>query len=708
MTKTGFISIRSKILFVLIAMLVSAVGLYLYLASRIFLEDKKLLVYELNQTNVRTLGQEVETDFKRIIDQLEVAAALHRQNAETGADVLSKLVSDDEGFLRIALVDQTADQTLGPNGAPTMQTTVLGTWPKSLELVGKDAAYLDRLRQAIPIPFEKVLKEGVWVRNATLPAGNGDENPAIFTLATRVNDHEIAYGDLKLDSILPSFARNGLAQTYLMDSEGFALADSNPQKVASPTDLKNDPLMASAAQSKLRSELKSYRDGEIEYLGSFFRLDIGHLVVASKIQADEAFAAAQVLWKKSLLYGLIVITAAFMIALFLSHSLTTPIRRMVEATRRIASGDFNVVLPVKTGDELAYLSASFNSMNANLKSSREQIEEYSRDLEKKVAERTVQLEEQNVAIKEAQEALIRTTRLASVGEVAGRAAHEVLNPLTSILTRIEKLQTQLRTEEREDLSLFGEIISAWQKALSEGGQSALLQELSTPSQAKPGKTLLEEDLENLSALAADFGKRQSHRQEDLDFLVKESQRITKIVNGMRQLTRVSGARRVIPAHSALQDAIATMKDVLSKHHITVETRFSEAQPMVQVDPDELLQVMSNLMRNSMQAFQSSAEAAKKITVLTQVISADAGRTLQIRFADNGPGIPPEHQAQIFEPTFTTKSIEEGTGLGLAICRRFLRSYDGEITLERSAPGETVFLIELPEVSERQQASEGTA
>jgi len=697
MTKTGFISIRSKILFVLIAMLVSAVGLYLYLASRIFLEDKKLLVYELNQTNVRTLGQEVETDFKRIIDQLEVAAALHRQNTENGSEVLSKLVSDDEGFLRIALVDQTVDQA--------MQTTVLGSWPKSLELVGKDVSYLDRLRKVVPIPFEKVLKEGVWVRNATLPAENGDENPAIFTLATRVNDHEIAYADLKLDSILPSFARNGLAQTYLMDSEGFALADSNPQKVASPTDLKSDPLMASAAQSKLRSELKSYRDGDIEYLGSFFRLDLGHLVVASKIQADEAFAAAQVLWKKSLLYGLIVITAAFMIALFLSHSLTTPIRRMVEATRRIASGDFNVVLPVKTGDELAYLSASFNSMNANLKSSREQIEEYSRDLEKKVAERTVQLEEQNVAIKEAQEALIRTTRLASVGEVAGRAAHEVLNPLTSILTRIEKLQTQLRTEEREDLSLFGEIISAWQKALSEGGQSALLQELSTPSQAKPGKTLLEEDLENLSALAADFGKRQSHRQEDLDFLVKESQRITKIVNGMRQLTRVSGARRVVPAHSALQDAIATMKDVLSKHRITVETRFTEGQPMIQVDPDELLQVMSNLMRNAMQAFQNSAEAAKKITVSTEV---DRTRDLlQIRFADNGPGIAPEHQAQIFEPTFTTKSIEEGTGLGLAICRRFLRSYDGEITLERSVPGETVFLIELPEVSERDQASEET-
>ena len=695
MTKTGFISIRSKILFVLITVLVTAVGLYLYLASQLFFEDKKLLVYELNQTNVRTLGEEVETYFKRVIDKLQTIAILHAQGSSAAPVVLSQLVSEDEGYLRIGLIDSQAG-----GATSAFQTTVLETWPKGLELAGKDASYLDQLRQTVPIPFERVIKNSVWIRNSTLSLRPGEEAPGILTIASRVNDHEVIYADLKLDTMLAAFARTGLAHTYLRDSDGFALADSNHEKVSTQADLKTDALMAEAQASKLRSELKSFQENGVDYLGSFFRLDLGDLVVASKIQTGEAFAAVQVLMRKTLLYALIVVTAAFLISLFLSHSLTTPIRRMVEATQRIAQGDFDWILPAKSGDELAYLSASFNSMNTNLKTSRAQIEEYSRDLEKKVEERTVQLEAQNVAIKEAQEALIRTTRLASVGEVAGRAAHEVLNPLTSILTRLEKLESQLKTEENEDISLFSEIVSAWQKSLSEGGPEQLLKDLSAPSLAQSGKNLLEEDLHNLVALVSDFSKRKTSRQADFDFLVKESQRITKIVNGMRQLTRVTGARKNISANQSIHESIATMKDILHKNKIAVETDFCSENPMIEADPDEVLQVLSNLMRNSMQAFedQSSAGKQKKISFSTMVVAGEGARKVQIRIADNGPGINPADQSKVFEPTFTTKSMEEGTGLGLAICRRFVRAYDGEIVLEQSVPGNTVFLIELPESS----------
>ena len=692
MTKTGFISIRSKILLVLITVLVSAVGLYLYLASQLFFEDKKLLVYELNQTNVRTLGEEVETYFKRVLDKLQIVASLHDQGSNALSVVLPQLASEDEGFLKVAIV--TSD---GGN----FKTDVLGTWAKSLELENKDATYLNRLREQLPIPFEKVIQNSVWIRNATIAATAGDESPAIITIAARITDHEIVYADLKMDQVLSAFSRSGIAQTYLMDSDGFALADSDHQKIAIMKDLKTDTLMTAALGSKLRSELKSFNENGTAYLGSFFRLGIAGLVVGSKIQSGEAFEAAQVLMRKSVLYALLVVTVAFLVALFLSHSLTVPIRRMVDATHRIAQGDFNVALPSRSGDELALLSTSFNWMGKKLRDSHEKIQEYSRDLEKKVAERTLKLEEQNVAIKEAQEALLRTTRLASVGEIAGRAAHEVLNPLTNISTRLEKLQQQLKTEESQDLSLFQEIITAWRQGLTEGGQAGLMQSLSAPSSAQAGKNLLEEDLDNLVAIASDFSKRGTARQGDLDFLMKESQRINKIVNGMRQLTRVSGVTKVISVHQIIQESIATMRDILAKHKISIETVFCDGDPSIQADSDELLQIFSNLMRNSMQAFSESADKtgeSHRIIFSTVVVTSGDRRTVQIRIADNGPGIAPEFQSMVFEPSFTTKSIDEGTGLGLAICRRFIRAFDGEILLEKSAKGNTVFLIELPEAS----------
>ena len=89
------------------------------------------------------------------------------------------------------------------------------------------------------------------------------------------------------------------------------------------------------------------------------------------------------------------------------------------------------------------MAASFNHMIVDLKESREQLEQINLELEDKVKESTHQLEKQNQAVKEAQEALLRTTRLAAVGEIAGRAAHEVLNPLTSILSRVQRVKDKL-------------------------------------------------------------------------------------------------------------------------------------------------------------------------------------------------------------------------------------------------------------------------
>lgn len=674
MTTRWRISIRSKILLVLSAVVIAAVALYLYLASRIFYEDKTLLIYELNQTNVRTLGADTESNLKRLIEKLRWVAV--------SPQILASISEKDEDFVRIGKYRK------NPDGSVSHE--VLGTW-------FTDAAYLDSLRQKVPVPFAEVAEKKTWVRNATPAPQNGEDNPPLMTIATLVErsdgGDEVYYGDVKLDPILQAFSHGGVAKAYLVDSDGFNL-------VARSEDLSKDPLVRTALSSKIRSEVKRVEENGQAYLGAFFRTSISGVTVVSKIELEEAFAAARVLVRKSVLYASIVVTAAFLVALFFSHSLTAPILRMVEATRRIAQGDFNLLVPISSRDELAMLAVSFNSMTEGLKTSRHQIEEYSRDLEKKVAERTVKLEAQNVAIKEAQEALVRTTRLASVGEIAGRAAHEVLNPLTSITSRLEKMRNQNSAQEKSDLDLLRQITDAWLKDFREKGEKGLLEALLAPSTALPGKTLLEEDLMNLVAIAKDSKGRTEQKNGDVEFLLKESARINKIVNGMRQLSRLSASRRAIDVREFLTEALATMADLLGKHGIKTETQLADRSPQIVADHDELLQVMSNLIRNSMQAIDemrargTSPEGGPRVWLKMQT----ANGRVEIRICDNGPGIPAENSERIFEPTFTTKSSEEGTGLGLSICRRFIRALDGEITLEKSIPGvETVFLIDLPEM-----------
>ncbi len=689
-------------------MVIAAVVAYLYLASRVFYEDKTVLVYEFNQNNVRTLASDVRADFKRILDKLKLIAAFSnvgeaRPQTPEAASFTAAFAGEDE-IVRVAVLQKSS-------ASATPARTFTKIWPAYLELYQKDSAYLDHMREAIPIPFDQVVAKGLWVRNTTL---SEDKSPPLMTIATVLDTGEanmktVIYADVRLDRMLEATGSGGMARTYVVDSDGHLLASNDQAQVLAAPDLSADPLVRTGLASKVRSEVHRFDDGGKSYLGSYFQTGMGGVLVASRVETGVVFAAAERLIRKSLLFALMVITAAFLVALFFSHVLTKPIHNMLDATHRIAKGDFTSLIKISSRDELATLANSFNMMTSDLRVSRDRIEEYSRDLEKKVVDRTARLEASNVAIKEAQEALVRTTRLASVGEIAGRAAHEVLNPLTNVTARLEKMQTLNAKADFDDTNLLGEIAAAWLKELKAGGISALVRTLITPSTAHPGKTLLEEDIMNLNAVATDLGSRLDSRKTDLDFLLKESGRISKIVNGMRQLTRVSGNRRVVPVHKILTDTLATMTDVLRKSGIETATALSGESVSVLADSDELIQVFSNLIRNSMQAIEGARIAGKavgspaRVWIETAVTQDALPRKIRIRICDNGPGIAEQDWSRVFDASFTTKSAEEGTGLGLSIARRFIRALDGEIIVEKSIAGvETAFLIELPENTENNE------
>ena len=110
------------------------------------------------------------------------------------------------------------------------------------------------------------------------------------------------------------------------------------------------------------------------------------------------------------------------------------------------------------------------------------------------------------------------------------------------------------------------------------------------------------------------------------------------------------------------------------------------------DKDELVQVFSNVLRNALHAVDAAKRRAPVIRIATQ----RKGDRVEVRIIDNGTGIKPEHLSRIFEPDFTTKSVEEGTGLGLSISRRLVRAFGGDLDVEQTIEGEgTTFLIWFP-------------
>jgi len=118
----------------------------------------------------------------------------------------------------------------------------------------------------------------------------------------------------------------------------------------------------------------------------------------------------------------------------------------------------------------------------------------------------------------------------------------------------------------------------------------------------------------------------------------------------------------------------------------IEVRYRvEAGITIQIHPNQLRELILNLYNNSKEAFRGGPGRI----ALTGVKSNDS---IELRFADNGPGIPENQRAQVFAPYFTTK--EAGTGLGLATVHRIVTDCGGTVRVEETPGGGATFVISL--------------
>lgn len=156
----------------------------------------------------------------------------------------------------------------------------------------------------------------------------------------------------------------------------------------------------------------------------------------------------------------------------------------------------------------------------------------------------------------------------------------------------------------------------------------------------------------------------------------------------------------------INEIIQTAMDVASYGEagegLEMKCHLTTALPEICADPDQMTQVVINLILNAEQAIHESGSGTQ-VTVITA--RADGGKTIEISVEDDGPGIAKEHRSRVFEPFFTTKDVGQGTGIGLALCHRIVAAHNGQISLEARPEGGTVFKIVLP-VKEA-QSEDGT-
>ncbi|MEQ4573711.1 ATP-binding protein [[Pseudomonas] boreopolis] len=284
------------------------------------------------------------------------------------------------------------------------------------------------------------------------------------------------------------------------------------------------------------------------------------------------------------------------------------------------------------------------------------------DYERELQQRHAELRQAYMRLNGAQDKLLQSEKMASIGQLAAGVAHEINNPIGYVHSNLGSLQEYLR-------SLFT-LIEAYERALRAPDPKALIPEI--------------DDIRNRADI--DFITR------DLPQLMAESregiERVTRIVRDLKDFSYSdrSESWKLVDLHAGLESTINIIWNEL-KYKVTLERRYGEL-PLVECLPSELNQVYMNLLLNAGQAIAERGT----ITVAT---GKEGNDHVWIEFKDSGSGIPADLQQRIFDPFFTTKPVGSGTGLGLSISYGIINKHHGRIDVD-SAPGQgATFRIVLP-------------
>ena len=441
-----------------------------------------------------------------------------------------------------------------------------------------------------------------------------------------------------------------------------------------------------------------------------------------------------------LFFTMLLLFSVTWLALFLAKQVTVPIQALAEGTREVSAGNFDYQVPEQSQDELGILVRSFNTMTSQLRDSRVQIDQFTRNLQQAVQEleRRRQLMEtvlENIptsvlsldskgAILRANPAVVRmfgaaANDAASLETLLGSDASRVLAQLMRRALRMGVVSREIETVVAgrvlhlavtvsslgprrantgfvvvfDDLSelLRAQKLAAWQEVARR-----IAHEIKNPltpiqlSAQRLSRFLDRRAEDSATKLAAPPSDPElTHLVQECSRLIeREVTTLADLVNQFSQFVRFPSAKLAPTDTTTLvREALEIFSGRLDG--ITIKTSLAENLPSVRADGILLRSVLVNLIDNAAEALENSRH--REISISTRVYSESD--TVEICVADTGHGISPEDKDKLFLPHFSTK--DRGTGLGLAIAARIVAEHGGTLHVEDNDPVGSRFLVLLP-------------
>jgi signal transduction histidine kinase len=258
-----------------------------------------------------------------------------------------------------------------------------------------------------------------------------------------------------------------------------------------------------------------YSANSLDYIAGASRLPIGNLTVVTRISASAAYLTARQLLDDLIFVSLIIVLIAAIFGVAVSRQITRPLERLSNAVRKVAKGNFDVNVAIKSSDEIGMLSNSFNEMAGELK-------------------------ERESSLKNAQNALVQSEKMAAIGTLSAGLAHEVKNPLSAVLGYAQLSKRKLDQPE------------------------ALL--------------------------------------KNLDIIEHETKRCNEIISNLMQFSRQEkGEFEKITVNDVVKKSMAIVDHQLGLKNVRLEFELADDIPQIDGNANQLQQVLMNLMINAQHA-----------------------------------------------------------------------------------------------------------
>ena len=335
------VPLKLKLIVLITALLTASTLFYLFFALDLFKKDKSAYIYETNMTNAENLATQVERFISTAHHHLQQLASAYDKNSSPARMV--------EMF----------------NTVPHMiEFSVYHQDKKLFYIFDKHALaqsqlppdHFQQVQRLHGLPLKHLQPNKIYLENQTIPAGFPH-----FVMG--IKKERIYLARIDFTPLVSMFRQNNIYRTYVLSNMGKTFLQ---QSIDQHSILQEDfPQQIQSGQIDSGVREFTHRNGK-KYLTAFYKIKPLNLTVISEIEQQSAYRAANYLIKKSLFFGIFVITVAIIAGIIFARSLTAHLGKLFTATQKMADGDFKSQVIIKAHDEIGALSDSFNYMSQEI------------------------------------------------------------------------------------------------------------------------------------------------------------------------------------------------------------------------------------------------------------------------------------------------------------------------------------------------------